>query len=318
MDLTTLDLDADYDIAISFLNGDLALAQSLADALSKNFRVFIYVDRQVDLAGTNGLDSFSDVYGKRAKLVVMLHRSGYGETPWTRVEQTAIESRFLREGAKFLFVLRLEAGAPTPPWVPETYLHFDLDTFGREAAIGAISARALEAGATSTPQTPAQRAASAAKKIEFDAETRNLERTEAGVAQVDSEFSDLVSEVSRRIDEVQDSAPSLGFRHGASARSMVAASRRASLCIELQIHWSNSIHGAALCFAFLRQEAPIPGDGRRFIKQPSPLRSGEYAPIRTQANGWAWAASDGKVVTTQQLAEQLVFELLDHAEAGQP
>jgi len=40
-----------YDAGISFLNDDIALARTLFEALSPNFQVFFYAERQQDIAG---------------------------------------------------------------------------------------------------------------------------------------------------------------------------------------------------------------------------------------------------------------------------
>src|SRR5437763_1740979 len=80
----------DYDVAISFVNSDLGFATELRVGLSDGLRVFLYTDRQEDVAGTDGLESFRAVFRHRSRLVVIVHRSGWGETPWTRVECEAI------------------------------------------------------------------------------------------------------------------------------------------------------------------------------------------------------------------------------------
>ncbi len=46
-----------YDVAISFLAEDERVAMSLATALKKHWTVFIYTERQKELAGTDGVEA---------------------------------------------------------------------------------------------------------------------------------------------------------------------------------------------------------------------------------------------------------------------
>src|SRR5437899_11207412 len=89
----------EYDVAISFLSQDVDLARELADGLSPQLRVFVYIDRQREIAGTDGLTTFRAIFRSATRLVVVLFRNGWGESNWTRVEEEAISDRFLKEGA---------------------------------------------------------------------------------------------------------------------------------------------------------------------------------------------------------------------------
>ena len=86
-----------YDVAISFLQEDEPLAIEIADRLGGRVGVdvFVYSRRQNDLVGKDGLEAFSGVFGEQSRVVVVLHRGQWGQTPWTRVEETAIKNRGL-------------------------------------------------------------------------------------------------------------------------------------------------------------------------------------------------------------------------------
>src|SRR3989338_10822806 len=90
--------DYKYDVAISFLSESEQIARELHQRLSPNFRVFAYFNRQEALAGTDGLESFRLAFYEQSRLVVVLYKSGWGETPWTRVEEAAIKDRCLKMG----------------------------------------------------------------------------------------------------------------------------------------------------------------------------------------------------------------------------
>lgn len=80
----------DVDVAISFKSEDANLATDIRSRLGKSLDTFVYTAKQEELAGTNGLETLRMMFRRRAKLVVILFRTGWGETPWTRVEMEAI------------------------------------------------------------------------------------------------------------------------------------------------------------------------------------------------------------------------------------
>lgn len=135
----------DLDIAITFVNEDLAFAGDLRDRLGAALNVFVYNAKQEELAGTDGLQSLREIFRHRARLVVILNRARWGKTDWSRVEEEAITDRFLKEGPSFLFVIMMD-GSAAPLWLPDKLIRFNLKDFGIEQAVAAIKARAIERG----------------------------------------------------------------------------------------------------------------------------------------------------------------------------
>ena len=137
-----MSLEYKYDVAISFLQEDEQLAIEIADRLGDTVAVdvFVYSKRQNDLAGKDGLEAFSGVFGEQARIVVVVHREQWGQTPWTRVEETAIKNRGLEEGWDFLLLIRLDMSAPIPKWLPKTRIWLGFDKYGINGAASAIEA----------------------------------------------------------------------------------------------------------------------------------------------------------------------------------
>lgn len=141
-----------YEVAISFLADDENLASSIAQKLKEQVSVFIYPEQQKELAGKDGVEIFFSLFRREARVVVVLYREGWGETKWTRVEETAIKERTWDEGWNFLIVIALEP-PKIPVWIPNTIMWFDLDTFGMDEAVGVIKARVIETGGTIHEET---------------------------------------------------------------------------------------------------------------------------------------------------------------------
>jgi len=87
-----------YDIAISFLQKDESLALEISRRLTEQFSIFVYSERQEEIAGTDGLETFRQVFLAESSLVVILYRDGWGKTRFTRVEEQAIKDRFSDDG----------------------------------------------------------------------------------------------------------------------------------------------------------------------------------------------------------------------------
>lgn len=119
----------EYDIAISFLQEDEQLALNLLAELKSQFDVFIYSKRQDKLAGTDGQNTFTDIFSKKSRAVLVLYRENWGKTKWTRVEETAIKTRWFNDGHDFLLLIPIEESKP-PKWFPEVMIYYDYKTFG--------------------------------------------------------------------------------------------------------------------------------------------------------------------------------------------
>src|SRR5712675_1583061 len=107
-----------YDVAISFLSADGPIAAALFSALSDGLQVFFYPGSQENLAGKDGLEAMRTPFLDESRVSAVLYREGWGKTPWTRVEQTAIQEGCLKHGWHRLFFIMLDATSVPPKWVP--------------------------------------------------------------------------------------------------------------------------------------------------------------------------------------------------------
>ena len=135
-----------YDVAFSFLQEDEQLALEIADRIRDRVNVFIYSEQQNELAGQDGVDKFSRVFGQEARVVVILHRESWGQTKWTRIEDNAIKTRFLNNGPGFLLIIPLDSPDKLPPWVPLTHIWLGIDRYGVNGVSSVIESRVQSAG----------------------------------------------------------------------------------------------------------------------------------------------------------------------------
>jgi hypothetical protein len=149
----------EYDVAFSFLAKDEALAMDLNDLIQDQTRTLIYSKAQEALAGTDGEEKFNAVFGEKARTVAVLYRPGWGETSWTRIEETAIKNRAFNDGYDFVTFIMLEEGASLPAYVPKTRLYCSLPKYGLDGAAGALIARLQDQGGELAMETLDARAA---------------------------------------------------------------------------------------------------------------------------------------------------------------
>ena len=132
-------------------------AQQIDDLLQDRYRTFLYSERQKELAGTDGEETFKRVFSKEARIVAVLYRTEWGTTPWTRIEQTAIRDRAHDEGYDFCTFIAMTEPIERPNWLPKNRLLYGLKGFGVQGAAAALEARIQEQGGVFSEETVAQR-----------------------------------------------------------------------------------------------------------------------------------------------------------------
>jgi hypothetical protein len=84
------------------------------------------------------------VFGQEARMVVVLYRGNWGQTPWTRIEETAIRNRAYNEGYDFVKFIPVDEPGSVPKWLPQNRLWIGLKRWGIAGAASVIEARVEE------------------------------------------------------------------------------------------------------------------------------------------------------------------------------
>ncbi len=224
-----------YDVAFSFLARDEKLAFEINDLLQDRFCTFIFSKNQEQVAGTDGEKSFNEVFGSKARVVVVLYRKGWGETPWTRIEETAIRGRAYDNGYNFVIFIPLDEDNKVPKWLPKTQLWIGLNRWGVNGAAVIIEARIKEQGGEEHEETIDDRAARLVRSIKFDEKRKAFHDSEAGVNAAKNEFEQLVAELDVLLNGVKDSINSVKME---KQRYRVVV---LGLCPILEIKWESHI-----------------------------------------------------------------------------
>src|SRR5262249_54533594 len=159
-----------YEVALSFLDRDEPTARQLSNLLAP-LTTFVYSEQQLAVAATDGVDTFSSVFRRDARIVAVLFRDGWGKTKWTRIEEQAIKSRLFEDGSEFIIVMKLD-DSESPAWFPSTRIWVDFNRFGATGAASVIQERVKENGGAVRTETPQENAARLER--ERTAETRRI------------------------------------------------------------------------------------------------------------------------------------------------
>lgn len=201
-----------YDVAFSFLAQDEPLAIKLNDLLQDRLKTFLYSERQKEIAGKDGEEAFGKVFREEARIVVVLYRTGWGKTPWTRIEETAIRNRAFDHGYDFTIFIPLDDVPSIPKWLPRTRLWLGLKRLGTNGAAGAIESRVQEHGGEPHEETVIERAARLKRSLEFEEKRREFRYSFEGVRAANLELDELNREIIRLIEELNQAGLGTGLK----------------------------------------------------------------------------------------------------------
>ena len=194
-----------YDVAFSFLAKDEALATELNDLLADRLRPFLYSKKQGEIAGTDGEETFNGVFGQESRMVVVLYRSNWGQTPWTRIEETAIRNRGYEEGYDFVKFIPLDEPGSVPKWLPRNRVWIGLKRWGIAGAASVIEDRVAELGGEPKEETVAERAARLQRTLEFRKKRELFLTSSDGAGAANAEFDALRTRLEELIGSLKSS-----------------------------------------------------------------------------------------------------------------
>lgn len=312
--------DPIYDVAISFLCQDLALAQALHAELSKDLEVFFFPRNQEELAGTDGLESMRVPFRTQSRINVVLYRPKWGNTPWTGVEEIAIKESCLATSFRSIFFFVIEPTSEIPAWIPETHVRFNFGDFTLDQAIGAIKARVQERGGHIQPMTPKKKAALLQTEEEYQRDRRQIS-SEAGIRKIYENVKLLFAEIVRQIEDVSATGR-LNIEHrtklcfGDADQTCVLGMNRLGMTVVWYQRYSNIVSDhAALIIREFNENLIIP-PGHVHLQQPEMLKEEKYDPDISRAREYVWRQKRGPqdMLTSKDLATKLILQFLDLVE----
>jgi hypothetical protein len=198
-----------YEVGFSFLKQDEAVAYDLNDRIQDRVSTFIYSKRQEELGGTDGEKKFNKVFYEECRVVVVLYRDGWGETPWTRIEETAIKNRAFDKGWEFLLFVNLDINSNLPTWIPKSYIWLDYQRFKAEGAIAVIEQKVKEAGGIARQETIADAAERLKRLRNAEKERATFLRSPDAIREAKDELNTIITKLKDIKPIIEDPATSL-------------------------------------------------------------------------------------------------------------
>jgi hypothetical protein len=107
-----------YDVAFSFLKKDEELACGMNDLLRNRVKTFFSFRKEQVIAGSDDKEIYNEVLGFQTRIVVLLYREGWGQTPETQMEESVVRDRAHEEGYDFILAIPLETPSSIPKCCP--------------------------------------------------------------------------------------------------------------------------------------------------------------------------------------------------------
>ena len=306
--------DYKYDLAFSFTFQDEGVATQLNDLLAPKMKTFIYYDRQKDLAGTDGQETFSAVYGAKARCVAILYRPEWGTTRWTRVEMDAIKHRYLNDGWNFATFIATVENPVMPPWLPQQRLYASLPRFGVASAAAVLEARVTEQGGQAHEESVIDRAARFKREQEFRDEAEQFQRSERGVQAARAAFAEFSAALEAAVAALKPSIPQIDFQESQGYR-IVQGLYPTNMIANFRTRYANALDEAKMEINLYKGFPDIPGY-RGSISQASTLKSMKLQYRLVGPGRAAYVTADAKALefTPTQLAEVALKFYMDVAE----
>jgi hypothetical protein len=299
-----------YDIAFSFLSKDETMAQEINDCLQDRYQTFIYTERQSELAGTDGDESFKRVFSTEARIVAVLFRPEWGTTRWTRVEQTAIRDRALDNGYDFCTFVAMTDPVERPNWLPKNRLLYVAKRFGLQGLAAALEARLQERGGTVSEESVAQRGQRLMRAAEFAEEAERF-RLRGGVAGANAAVASLLDGLAQHAKELTEGSR-LTFSVETHSAEHVVVSPNAVLAVCWRQTYVNSLIDSELAVGFYDRLPRFYGT-LLHLEDARKLESAKFDFKLVGPSRPAWVSGQTEVAP-DDMAKHLMMRLMHHDE----
>lgn len=172
----------DYELGISFLSKDEALASKLNTELKKYVPTYFYPEHQKEQAFQNSANVYATIFGSKIRFVIILYRDGWGDAGITSVEQGAIQQNILIDkdrGVNYIFLVKMDGTQPI--WYKsQTYVKYENTKF--ELLVELILYEYRQIGGTVNKLTPQQKLAEQKRIDDFRLQRDNFLNATDGVA----------------------------------------------------------------------------------------------------------------------------------------
>lgn len=300
--------DYKFEVAFSFCKVDESLASKMNDLLQDRYSTFIYFEKQKEIAGKDGEIEFGKVFRSESRVVVILYRSEWGNTSWTRIEETAIRDRAFDKGYDFTLFIPTENNIKMPEWLPRQRLWYGFERYGIEGAASVIESKIQENFGQIREENAEEKAKRLQRKIVFEQKKKSFLYSIEGVQAAAKEVNSLFSIIEDIAGKSTNKEIGLDFIVHKDKRYCNFFTTNSKYCI--QTKWE-SYSWNTLLDSYLLVELTTPMRNRR-----NPIIYSEYRFYfdLNEADNLGWLSSENNFFSSESLANYLFKILLSKME----
>jgi hypothetical protein len=299
--------DFQYDVAFSFLEEDESLATQINGLIQDRLRTFIYSQKQKEIAGKDGELMFGRIFGSQARIVLVLYRKGWGETPWTRIEKHAIQNRAYDKGYDFVLLAPLDK-PPTPPeWLPKNRIWIDLERWGIEGAASIIEAKIKEVGGEVKEETAEGRAIRLIREIDAEKERRRIKDSTEGVQTANLEVNQLFKEFQEIVNHLSKEKTFVVLEIKIIRRKCVMRGGGFSIFLSWETVYGNTLDSSALFVYLFKGDFILPEERSVVWERAKKLEEFEFNFDFTKSGSPIWKqVGNHHSYSTKELAKFVI------------
>jgi hypothetical protein len=306
---------AQVDVAISFLAKDEPTAAELYSRLRDGLNVFFFPRNQEELAGTAGLESMRAPF-LEARVVVVLFHTPWGETPWTRVEQTAITDRALKDGWDFILFVTLDSTSLIPNWVPNTRIRFNMETYGIEQAVGAIKFRVEQMGGEISKPSPMALAKRVKEEQDLKEDQERFFRDQKWITETAKPtVENLIKTLQEQAQKITDET-GIQFEYGYepyyAGFICVVRYGRVTLHVGWVQMYTNVIDDVKLQATEYNGRLHLQKERKMYLREPSVMNRRSYRPALNLSRELRWVneKKPGQLLANDDVVHEIIEQLL--------
>jgi hypothetical protein len=255
-----------------------------------------------------------------ARVVVVLFRTPWGETPWTRVEQTAITDRGLQDGWDGILFVTLDSTSPIPKWVPNTRIRFNMETYGIEQAVGAIKFRVEQMGGEISKPSPMALAKRVKEERDLKQDQERLFRDQKWIEEnVKPSVENLLKSLQDQAQNITDETD-LRFEYGYEPyyAGFIGVIRygRVSLRIAWPQLYLNVVDDVKLEIAEYNGRIHLQRERMMYVREPSVMTKRNYRPALNLGRELRWIneKKPGQLLSSEEVGREIIEQLLSLAD----
>jgi len=307
--MSEIEIPKNIDVAITFLGQDESIAKDLYDSLSERLDVFYYAERQPELVGTDGEESFGEIFRDKARVVVVLYRKGWGETMMTRAERSGIKQRASKEGYNFSIWVPLDEEKSIPAFLDPQFIWFDFNRWGIDGLAAVIEEKVKESGVKVRPETVFDRLNKFNKKVELKKEIDSFHWSPEGVSFVQKAANNLESVIKNKTEKFEEITKEIRFGVQSSREQVSVTSFPFKMNFYVYQKASNTVHDSEIIVSLLKDNKK-PG---YYDSNFSKIKEYKFHPTLDEDRNPVWAKDNDGLYSLEELIDYMLTELTDYA-----